>query len=569
MKNMERNLNILGRNNYDLIVIGGGIFGICCAWDAVQRGLSVALIERRDFSGATSANNFKIIHCGIRYLQHLDVSRIRESSNERSILLKIAPHLVRNVPIVIPTYGHGKKGKEVLRAGLILYDLLTLDRNKGIVDQSKKVKRSKFMSRKDVLRSFPDLEADGLTGGAIFEEGQMYNPPRLALSFLRAAKDAGLKAINYVEVTRLLMKENQVFGVKVRDLFSGEEAELKSKIVLNTVGPWANSLLQRSISLKIKPEPVFSRDLAFVTRIQLSKEFGIACQIKSKDADAIFERGGRHILIVPWRKYSLIGVWHMVYTGEPDEIKVTDKELQFYISEINTAYPDLNLKLEDITMVNTGLTLFGENTGNEVNISFGKRSILIDHSKENSVDGLVTLIGVRATIARRMAVKAIDLVFKKIGKEPPESKTKTTPVYGGDIDNFEDMLNNVIKHRPFGLSSEILRTLIHNYGSRYKDVLKYIKENPEWVEIIDNNSNITKAEIIHAVREEMAQKLGDVVFRRTELGTAENPGGEALRTCAKLMAYELKWDNNRKQKEIEEVKSIFLRKGSIKNYKVN
>ena len=148
-------------------MVGGGIFGSCTAWDAALRGLSVALVEKKDFSHATSANHLKMIHGGIRYMQHGDIRRIRESSRERSAFLRIASHLTKPLPIVIPTYGHGKKGKEIMAAGLLLYDLLTWDRNRGL-HHEQMIPGGHFISRQKILELFPGLDLEGLTGGAVF-----------------------------------------------------------------------------------------------------------------------------------------------------------------------------------------------------------------------------------------------------------------------------------------------------------------------------------------------------------------------------------------------------------------
>ncbi len=184
---MRRSIAALTEKEFDLIVVGGGIFGACAAWDAALRGMSVALVERGDFCEATSANHFKIIHGGIRYLQHGDIYRIRESSRERSALLRIAPHLTKPLPIAIPTYGHGLQGKELLKIGMSLFDLLTFDRNQHVRDLGQHIPSSWFMSREECLNSFPGLDQNGLTGAGIFCDGQIYNPPRLALSFIQSA----------------------------------------------------------------------------------------------------------------------------------------------------------------------------------------------------------------------------------------------------------------------------------------------------------------------------------------------------------------------------------------------
>ncbi|MBA2564901.1 MAG: FAD-dependent oxidoreductase, partial [Gemmatimonadetes bacterium] len=211
---MRRNPGALAGREFDLVVVGGGIFGVCAAWDATLRGLSVALLEKTDFAHATSANSYKMIHGGIRYLQHGDVVRLRESSGERRALLRIAPHLVHPLPIVIPTYGHAFQGKELLAAGMLAYDLLTLDRNRGIGAANRRIPRTRLLPREEVLRLFPGLEPRGLTGGAVFHDGQMYNPPRLGLAFVRSAVEGGAVAANYVEAAAFLGGDSRVTGVR-------------------------------------------------------------------------------------------------------------------------------------------------------------------------------------------------------------------------------------------------------------------------------------------------------------------------------------------------------------------
>lgn len=555
---MKRDLVQLSRNFYDVIVIGGGIFGICAAWDAASRGLSVALVEKGDFAHATSANSYKLVHGGIRYLQHADHYRVRESCRERSTLLRIAPHLVHPLPIVMPTYGHGVQGKEILRIGLLLYDLITFDRNRGISDSLRRIPQGKFISRDECLEIFPDLDHKDLTGAAIFHDGQMYNPTRLAISFLRSAVHAGADAANYVQVTDLIRSENRVVGIKVKDILDENVFEIRGRVVVNAAGPWANWLLRRSMGIGLRPEPSFSRDACFVVgRRLLSEKYALAVHAKTKDPDAILSRGNRHLFIAPWRGYTLIGVWHVVYNDDPDKFALTEQELQRFVDETNEAYPSLALTLKDISIWNAGLILFGDNRQGANDLSFGKRSLIIDHLRDNDVEGLITLIGVRYTMARGIAEKAVDLVFNKLGKEPPRSATAFTPIHGGQIEFFEDYLRRATEQRPKVLNADVIPALVRNYGSSYKNVIRYIDQDSMWGETL-GESKVIEAEVIHAVREEMAQKLGDVVFRRTDLGTGEHPGETALQRCAHLMASELGWNEGRVQEELDEVRTRFL-----------
>jgi len=564
---MRRDFHVIGKKEYDLIIVGGGIFGACCVWDAALRGLSPILLEKGDFCSATSANHLKMVHGGIRYIQHADLYRIRESCHERSTLLRIAPHLVQPLPIVIPTYGHGIKGKEALGIALSIYDLITFDRNKGIKDPGRRIPMGKIISREEILRLFPDLVRKGLTGGAVFYDGQIYNPPRLAISFIKSAVHAGADCANYVEVIDFLHEKNRVSGVKARDVLTGEQFEIFSKVVLITAGAWSHRLLEQRLNIHLDPKPIYSRDLALVIARSLVNKNGFAVPLKTKDADAILDRGGRHLFIVPWRNYTLVGVWHKVFDGSQEELSVSEEELQGFIDEANEAYSGFALTFKDVAVILTGLTLFGEKSKQGAKtISFGKRSRLIDHDKEHNVKGLVTLLGVRATTARGMAERALDLVLRKLGERRSRSKTAVAPIYGGKIDCFDDFFSRAIAQRPASLNTREVRALIHNYGSEYKEVLKNINEDPTWITTI-GNSTVIKAEIIHAVRNEMAQKLGDVVFRRTDLGTGNYPGEDAIRVCADLMAKELNWDEKRTQTEFEEVMTTFRNLGFLKSVK--
>ena len=554
---MKRDISALAEKEYDLVVVGAGIFGVCAAWDASLRGLSVAIVEKGDFSHATSANHFKMVHGGIRYLQHGDIFRIRESSRERSALLRIAPHLIKPLPIVIPTYGHGTKGKAFFGAGLLLYDLLTSDRNQGIQDD-RMIPRGQLMPRQEVLKLFPGLKEKGLTGGAVFCDGQIYNPPRLAISFLRSAVNEGADAANYVEAYGFLRGKDRIVGVKAQDVLNGDDLEIRGKWVLNTSGPWAHRLLESLLGLELDPRPTFSRDLAFVVGSRSNHGYALAFSTQTKDSDTILDIGGRHLFAVPWRNYTLVGVWHKVFKGTPEEISVTEDELQEFIHEVNTAYPGLQVTVDDILMINTGLTLFGseKRQGNN-NLSFGKRSRLIDHSKEHGIDGITTLIGVRATTARGMAEKAVDIILDRLGKEKIKTKTEYTPIYGGNIPRFNDFIKDAKQKCPPGINFDQIHALIHNYGSHFEEVLKYVDENPVWANTL-GNSTILEAEVIHAVREEMAQKLADVVFRRTDLCTGGYSDKETLQKSAELAARELGWSDERLQQELEEVKQTYL-----------
>lgn len=560
---VQRNSNELGQESYDLLVIGGGIFGACAAWDATLRGLKVALIEQTDFGSGTSANSFKMVHGGIRYLQHADIVRLRASCHERSAMLRIAPHLVQPLPIMIPTYGLGKSGKFFLGAGMYLYDLLTLGRNRGIRDPKRHITWTRFFNRAQVLKQFPDLAAEGLTGAAQFYDGQMYNPTRLVLAFIKSAQAKGAHAANYMRATSLLREKNRVVGVLAVDEQSGHTVPIKARLVLNAAGPWSEWLLEADAArhaMQARATPVkkgtYSRDACFVIKRRFSGPMALAVQGRTKDPDALLSRPARHLFLVPWRQYTLVGVWHVVWPGHPATVNVTKAEIQTFIDEINWAYPSLELSTADVLLWNAGLVPFGENEQGAENLSYGKRSNMIDHSISESLDGLVTLIGIRYTTARGDAAKAVDLICRKLGRQVTAADTANTVLIGGDIADFETLVADYHRQQPFGISEPCIRALTHNYGTQAPRVLAYVNADPRLAATL-GDSLVLQAEVVHAVKEELAYRLSDVVFRRTDLATGGDPGAAALQQCAALMAKLLGWDEKTQQQELAAVQQRF------------
>jgi glycerol-3-phosphate dehydrogenase len=553
---MNRDLARLARNEFDLVVVGGGIYGICSAWNAAIRGLSVAIVEREDFCCATSANSLKLVHGGFRYIQHLDFRRIRESIHERRVLLRIAPHLVHPIPFLIPTYGLGMRGKGPILLGLTLYNLLAFDRNRGLKDRKARIPWGRVVSRDESLRLFPALDPNGLTGGVIFYDGQMYNPPRLALSYLKSAAGAGAEAANYLEVTGFLRDGDRVRGVRARDTLTGDELDIRGKMVLNAGGPWVEQLLQHVDVRGLRPPVPFSKDLYIVLKRSLAPEVGLAVPSRHMDPNAILSRGRRHLFIIPWKEHTLIGSSHVTYEGTPDDFAVTDKDLQELVDEINESYPALKLTREDVSFYNAGLVPMGENEAGVGDLRLAQRFRIIDHEAVDGLSGLISVIGIRWTTSGDVAEKAVDLVFRRLGQTPPQAERSETPVHGGEMDDFGEFAQRERQTRPFGLSPEVMDPLLRNHGTAYPEVLEVVGKNPELGETIEG-SKVIKAEVVHAIRAEMAQKLGDVVFRRTDLGTAGHPGETALENCAALMAAELKWDAVRVRTELDEVRGMF------------
>jgi len=560
---MKRDLMALQGIEFDLVVIGGGIFGACAAWDAAQRGLSVALVERSDFGAATSANSYKIVHGGIRYLQHGDVARVRASSAERRALLRMAPHLVRPLPIVVPTYGSGRRGRLVLRTGLTVYDALTADRNRGIADPERQIPSARMLTRSETLELFPGLDSKGLTGSGTFADGQLQDPPRLVLAVVRSAAALGAIPANYVDATGLVREGSRVVGIEVRDVFSDAHFDIRARVVLNAAGPYAEAFLHSSLGLPLKPPGTYSRDVCFVVpKPWVHPTHALAVQGRTRDPDAILSRGERHLFVAPWRESSLIGTWHKVHTGHPDELAVSEEELSTYLDEVNAGYAGLALTLDDISMVNYGLVPFGQNPEAAAHLRYGHRSRVVDHQPMHGLENLISLIGVRFTTGRREAERAIDLVFSKLGTAPPRSRTTETPVIGGDIPNWKRLVDALVAgHAAAFPRDEILR-LAQGYGTETPAVIAL--DRPEDGAVLPPHSPpLLGAQIRFAVQEEMAMTLPDIIFRRTELGTARHPGRATLEACARILDEALDRPASRMEAEIAEAEKRFPPRSAI------
>ena len=402
----------------------------------------------------------------------------------------------------------------------------------------------------------PRYELPELTGAVVFYEAQMYNPARLALAYLRSAADRGAAAANYVEAVDFLNTKEGISGVKARDVLSGSEFDVRATVTVNAAGPWASPLLRARAGLTGQPQPSFSRDAFFLVRGHLSGDFALGLPSRTKDRDAIVSRGSRHLFFVPWRNYTLVGVWHQVHRGSLDAVRLTTTEVQRFIDEINAVYPAARLELGRVTACNSGLILFGDERQKATEHSYARRSQLIDHAVTHQIRSLITVIGARYTTARVVAERVVDLVFQKLEKKGPRSATGTTPLHGGNIERFGDFLRNAIARPAAELEPVTISALAHNYGSEYHSVLEHADRSPVLKERL-GASSVIKAEVVHGVREEMAQKLADIVFRRTELGTGEFPGDAALAACANVMATELGWDNSRLQAELEQTRAAF------------
>jgi glycerol-3-phosphate dehydrogenase len=550
---MKRNLAQLVNKSHDLLVIGGGIHGACVAWDATLRGLSVALVDRGDFGHEASANSLKIIHGGLRYLQDANLGLMRSMIRERTIWLRIAPHLVYPLPCLTPTYTTSKRSKAAMTIALKLNDWISFDRNRQ-ANAEKHLPAGQIISKTRCLELLPGLPGPDVTGGAIWYDAYMRNSERLLLSFVLGAAQRGAAVANYVEVTGFVQTDSGVYGAQATDRLSGHQLEIRARLVVNCAGAWVDSLLERLPGQQSSPKFHPSLAVNVITR-QLFPEYAVGLLSRPRPE----EQWGRMLFVVPWQDCSLIGTYHTPIDGQLDPDHLPEVAVEDLLTEINSAYPSANLSWGDIRHVHWGYLPQQLGNARPNQVPLVRDSRIYDHEAIDGLAGLLTVVGVKYTTARKTAQQTIDLALKKLGRHASPCQTHQTSLYGGELENFTDFQNQAMATYSAKVNSETISHLVYNYGSEYERILAYGADNPAWVQPIEAGSPVIGAEVIHAVRCEMAQNLADVIRRRTPLGATGLPSVHCLRTCARLMAAELGWDRSRCEEEISQLHASYGR----------
>ncbi|MEO1620031.1 MAG: glycerol-3-phosphate dehydrogenase/oxidase [Cyanobacteria bacterium J06632_3] len=552
---MQRNLSALANQSFDLLVIGGGMHGACVAWDATLRGLSVALVEQSDFASATSTNSLKVIHGGLRYLQNADFKRMRQSIKARQTLMRIAPHLVHPLPVMVPTYGHGIKGREAMAVAMKVNDLISCDRNLTLADPQKHIPAGELLSKSACLEVLPDLPAEGLTGAARFYDAQVYNSEQLVLSFIQSAVQRGAKAANYTRVTGFETHNGKVTAATVTDQLTGDTFPIQASTIINTSGPWVGTLIAEATGHKVTPPPL-AKAMNLVTRPLFSDQNDCAVGITSRAP------GSRLFFIAPWRQgnpdgthtpsqaRSLVGTWYGPDTTKSKPPSVDTDEVQGFLNEVSQAYPAFHLTPQDVEWVHVGLLPSYGVDAKTGEVQLTKHFQLQDH-KADGFDGLLSVTGVKYTTALDIAQKVIDWAFKKRNESAPRSTANTEPLQGGQIKQFTPFLQAAIREHAH-ISPDIVQQLVYNYGSDYTNVLKHTEAKSDVLP-----ADVLAAEVKYHLAQTMPQTLSDMVFRRTELGAAGHPGNDALILCNQIMAKALHWDDDQQAAELSAVQARF------------
>ncbi len=548
---MERNLQRMAATRHDLLIIGGGITGACIARDAAFRGLKVALVEKNDFSSATSSGSSKLVHGGLRYLANFELSLVRESLRERRTWEAIAPHMVSPVPFLIPLYGTAST--ITLKIGLTLYDLLSYDRNR-LDDPDKHMPRHKRISRAEALERAPYLKKDGLTGAMIYYDCQMYSPERIGIECIGDAADNGAHIANYAQVDEILVgTENgkrTVTGARVRDLLDNSSHDISADLTINATGPWGDMVMALAEQDGAPARSLIrSKGIHLITR-KLTENMALAVQSKL----------GGHFFVIPWRDHTIIGTTDTVFKGRPDDLNVSEADITNFIAVINDGLPGLNLTRDDVEHFYAGLRpLVDTNPNADEKDSYGasRAAEVFDHADEG-VDGLLSALGGKWTTSRQLAEQVVDMALSKLDRPAGSCRTATTPVQGGEITRYREFEETALKRFP-RLAPDIVRNLARNYGSRIDDVVDIADHEgrPDLLEPLSNSTMTIGAQALYSIRTEMARTLDDVLQRRTGLGTLGHPGHETLTRIADIVGEELGWDADEKTRQIAQTEKRF------------
>jgi len=530
---------------YDIIVIGGGITGAAVAYDAASRGLAVALVEKDDFGSKTSSATSKLIHGGLRYLANFELSLVRESLKERRILENIAPNFVYPIANMIVFNSPAmKKQRYLLKIGMVLYDILSFDK-KFTWDKSKKLPSHKSFSRKETVKNEPALDSKELGGSLVYYDCASIAPERLTLAFIKSAAIKGADIANYMEMTGFIVNNNKIEGVNLTDKIKNRTSTIKGRLTINCAGPWADRVLSLTGTEEHKEILRRSEGIHIITKKILNK-YLVTSSTPS----------GRHIFIIPWRGYSLIGTTDREYIGSPDDWKIKKESVLELIEDVNASFGEkIKISYEDVLYCYGGLRPLVEDQTEDVYESSRKYEIFDNIT--DGFDGLITVEGGKYTTSRNLAENVMKIACKKLGVPDGKAGTDKDYLYGSEIEDIEAFVN-FCKTKYSNLPAGTVDYLSRVYGTEIHDMLAVMHKDKTLVEPLTKEGEIG-AEIVYAVEHEMAFKLNDILFRRTGLGTLGHPGKATLNRIADIAGDLSGWSLSRKKEEIIEAEKIFKR----------
>ncbi|HLO00951.1 MAG TPA: glycerol-3-phosphate dehydrogenase, partial [Pyrinomonadaceae bacterium] len=504
----------VSHTEFDVIVIGAGINGAGIARDASMRGLRVLLLDKGDIGGGTSSYSTRLIHGGLRYLEHGELRLVRESLRERSSLLRIAPHLVRPLQLLVPLYEQARRGPWAVRAGLIAYDLLSFDRD---------LPRHHMLSRAKTLLQAPALNPEGLLGAAVFFDAQVEFAERLVLENVLSAIEHGATVYTYAKVEKLLIDEGTVRGMEfmlahqgssptvdrgssptVREGSSDQRFTVSANVVINAAGPWVDQVLGRIAADSPRLIGGTKGSHIIVASFAGAPETAIYVEAKTDQ---------RPFFIIPWDHKYLIGTTDIRYDGNPDQVLIDRSEIDYLLRETNRVIPQAKLTPEKILYSYSGVRPLPF-ISDEDEPGITRRHFLRSHPQVNN---LFSVVGGKLTTYRNLAEAAVHLVFRSLRRASPPCITAREPLPGAATSPDQLAYGNAFTQRS-RLSTKTNSRLLGIYGARALLLLDLLDQHPELGKIFDVETGAIAAEVVFAFRRELAQTLSDCLLRRTMVG---------------------------------------------------
>jgi len=534
---MKRDVECLGNTPFDVLVVGGGIHGAILAWESARAGLRTALLEKGDFAGATSANSLKILHGGLRYLQHLDFPRMRQSIRSRRAIAGFAPHLVRPLPCMIATHGMGIKSRLAMGVALWMNDCVSADRNKGL-PPAVHLPRGRLIRKKDYLERLKGAADPHSSGAALWYDYLCLDTERLVLAYLSEAAAAGACICNYAEVESI--DSGDAPGerrVTVRDELSGASFGVRAKVVVLAMGPWP---AKRLLGETVLPDDV---PLAKGVNLVVDRPWIGA---EAAGVEGVIDSGNgqpakRFFFLVPWKGRTMIGTTYTVSSIEAHPPVVSATELDSIVDGVNRLVPGFGLKTDEISHVHAGLL--------PITTTQGDPSKKLQRHSHVAMPrpGVLRIDSVKFTTAPEIA----RIVLRAIGKVL-EIKISPKPL---------ELPQASMHAAPDGVSEVVWMRLSERYGSLAARVLEWASSHPEWLQPVSPEESVLRVEVMYALREEMAVSLCDLLFRRLDVGSTHTPSEAWFSALGDLLTSEGGWDKDRLAKEIASVKACFARMG--------
>ncbi len=539
----DQALAALARDEFDVVVIGGGITGAGVALDAASRGYSVGLVEKDDYAAGTSSRSSKLVHGGLRYLQSFDLGLVREALLERQLMVRLAPHLVRPLPLVVAAFG-GARPDRLTGIGLNMYDVMARPRRRGRRDARRAAaaeargsgeneggvawspERHRVITGEEVAALLPALAGREPTSGYLFYDCQT-DDVRLVLTVLGEAERFGAVCANRLEVVELVEDDGRAAGVEVRDAETGERFPIRADSVVNATGVWAD---------RIRPTELHDEAELPTIRPSRGTHILLAYDDLPLDAGAVVPAGGgRSIFALPWLGRSLVGTTDNDYDGDIDRVGPSLEDVDYLLAALNDFF-GTTLGAERLVGAYAGVRPLISSGDTRKSVDISRKAELFETSS-----GLITITGGKLTTWRRMAKLAVDRLVERDGREAP-CRTHEIPLGAAVVDAELGAVE--------GVAPESYAALAARYGHVAHDVLALAAERRELAHRIVPGRPDILAEAVHAARREQARGAADVLLRRTRLGVLDAPAlardhGAAVTRVASVLADELGWDHAR------------------------